>query len=122
MRAAAAASRGGQPGAGAAGRRHSVRSAGSCWLPVPRPQAHMWQLDFAVAPEVLKDVNHELRVNEQVLRWVVVKKEQYPPLHDLRHMLANSERLAVPGVLDSAAAAQPPPAAGGAGGSPAAQP
>jgi ribosomal protein S6 len=71
----------------------------------------MWQLDFAVAPQVLKDVNHELRINDQVLRWVVVKKAQYPPLHDLRHMLTRSEQLAVPTELDSAAPAAAPQSA-----------
>ncbi len=48
-------------------------------------------MNFAVAPKVLKDVNHELRVNEQVLRWVVVKKQQYPPLQDVRKLLEEKE-------------------------------
>lgn len=40
----------------------------------------MWQMDFAVAPEVLKDINHQIRVNEQVLRWVVVKRNKWSML------------------------------------------
>mmetsp|Transcript_13102 Transcript_13102/g.23078 ORF Transcript_13102/g.23078 Transcript_13102/m.23078 type:complete len:170 (-) Transcript_13102:988-1497(-) len=38
-------------------------------------KAHIWQMNFMVAPEALKDVNHELRVNTNVLRWVNIKRQ-----------------------------------------------
>lgn len=36
-------------------------------------QAQIWQLDFAVNPQVLREINREMRINEDVLRWVVKK-------------------------------------------------
>jgi len=38
-------------------------------------QAQIWQLDFAVHPQVLREINMEMRINEDVLRWVVKKLE-----------------------------------------------
>lgn len=43
--------------------------------PYKYSQAHMWQMDFVLGPEALRDVNHELRVNEEVLRWIVLKRK-----------------------------------------------
>ena len=40
-------------------------------------QAHIWQLNFALKPEALAELKHELKVNEQVLRFVVVKQPLY---------------------------------------------
>lgn len=37
-------------------------------------QAHMWQMDFVVSPTALRSINHELRVDEKVLRYVIVKR------------------------------------------------
>eukprot|EP00775_Hariotina_reticulata_P011111 gene11111-11265_t len=36
-------------------------------------KAQIWQLDFAVNPQVLREINREMRINEDVLRWVVKK-------------------------------------------------
>ena len=38
----------------------------------------MWQVDFLAAPEVLPKLDHGLRVNEDMLRWKVFKKQQHP--------------------------------------------
>ena len=43
-------------------------------------------MDFAVAPERLKDVSYEMRVNEDVLRWVVVRRPAAPRLPGSRAM------------------------------------
>lgn len=48
--------------------------------PISMPQAHIWQLNFMLNPESLNDVNHELRVNENVIRWAIVKKPDVPPM------------------------------------------
>lgn len=63
-------------------------------MPLPLPadvlhgalQALIWQLDFAVPPETLQDINYQLRVDEEVLRWVVKKRELMPPLPSPRAM------------------------------------
>jgi hypothetical protein len=39
----------------------------------------MWQMDFALPPAAVEDLNHQLRLNETVLRWVVLRKD-LPPL------------------------------------------
>jgi hypothetical protein len=49
-------------------------------------QAHIWQLDFAVAPQALADLRHELRVDERLLRWAVVKRRAAPKLPLPRQM------------------------------------
>jgi ribosomal protein S6 len=38
-------------------------------------QAQIWQLNFAVTPEALQEINMAMRVNEDILRWVVVKRD-----------------------------------------------
>lgn len=62
-------------------------------------------------------MNHELHVNESVLRWAVVKKQQYPPLHEMRRLLQlQQEQLQGPHMhYDSASASSE---SGGDGGSP----
>lgn len=43
-------------------------------------QAAMWQLNFASDPKVLPEIDHSLRVDERVLRWVVLKRRKVQPL------------------------------------------
>lgn len=43
-------------------------------------QAHMWQLTFSSPPSVLPDLDHLLRVDERVLRWMVLRRRPYAPL------------------------------------------
>ena len=47
----------------------------------------MWQLDFAAAPQTLDDIKYELRINEDVLRWLVVKRKALPPLPKPHRMI-----------------------------------
>jgi small subunit ribosomal protein S6 len=43
-------------------------------------QAQMVAMDFLVGPKLLPELDHALRVNEDVLRWVVLKKSAYDRL------------------------------------------
>lgn len=43
-------------------------------------QANMWQMSFATEGGALKEIEHGLRVNEQVLRWIVLKREMLSKL------------------------------------------
>lgn len=61
-------------------------------------QAHIWQLDFALSPEALREVNTHMRINEDVLRHVVVKRS-LPTLqspHTLYHRLSEHAQLLRP--------------------------
>lgn len=40
-------------------------------------QANMWQVNFAASPKTLADIDHSLRVDERVLRWIVLKRRPY---------------------------------------------
>ena len=40
----------------------------------------MWQINFAANPKTLADLDHTLRVDERMLRWLVVKRRPYNPL------------------------------------------
>ncbi|KDD75205.1 hypothetical protein H632_c811p1 [Helicosporidium sp. ATCC 50920] len=42
--------------------------------------ANMWQMSFATKGGALKEIEHGLRVNEQVLRWIVLKREMLSKL------------------------------------------
>lgn len=44
-------------------------------------------MNFNVAPKALKDLDHDLRVNEDILRWVTVKMEPYQRLPRTRKEL-----------------------------------
>mmetsp|Transcript_10446 Transcript_10446/g.18934 ORF Transcript_10446/g.18934 Transcript_10446/m.18934 type:complete len:132 (-) Transcript_10446:324-719(-) len=43
-------------------------------------EAQMVAMDFLVGPKLLPELDHALRVNEDVLRWVVLKKSAYDRL------------------------------------------
>lgn len=38
----------------------------------------MWQMSFLVPPAALPEMNRNLQIDEEVLRWVFVKKRQHP--------------------------------------------
>ena len=38
----------------------------------------MWQMQFLVKPDALPEINRNLQINEDVLRWIVTKKRQHP--------------------------------------------
>eukprot|EP00882_Tetradesmus_deserticola_P012043 GHRQ01012755.1.p1 GENE.GHRQ01012755.1~~GHRQ01012755.1.p1 ORF type:complete len:133 (+),score=43.70 GHRQ01012755.1:478-876(+) len=42
-------------------------------------KAQIWQLNFAVSPEALQEINMAMRVDEDILRWVVVKRDLDKP-------------------------------------------
>jgi small subunit ribosomal protein S6 len=37
-------------------------------------QAHIWQLNFVSNPETLLKVQNELKLNEEALRWLILKR------------------------------------------------
>ena len=41
-------------------------------------QAEMWQMNFLARPSALQEINRNLQIDEDVLRWVVTKKRQHP--------------------------------------------
>ncbi|CAL5228552.1 g11708 [Coccomyxa viridis] len=43
-------------------------------------EAFMWQVDFAAAPSVLEDLKHLLKVDDRIIRYVVLKREPFKPL------------------------------------------
>jgi Ribosomal protein S6 len=66
----------------------AIRCCDSCCC--CSPQAHIWQLDFAVTPETLAELKTQMRINEDVLRWVVVKRHlpKPPGSRELFHELS----------------------------------
>jgi hypothetical protein len=40
----------------------------------------MWQISFAASPKVLEDLRQQLKLDERVLRHIVVKKAIFKPL------------------------------------------
>lgn len=93
------------------------------------PQAHIWKLDFAVAPQALADLRHELRVDERLLRWAVVKKRaapRLPPPRDMFHRDPSFGAVLRPPQRDAGERALPDVSAlfreGGAGGAAAGSP
>lgn len=40
-------------------------------------QAFMWQVTFIASPKVLPDLEHSLKVDERVLRHILVKKDPF---------------------------------------------
>ena len=71
----------------------------------------MWQLTFACNPEVLAEIDHSLRVDERILRWVVLKRQAFPALPNSYRIARAAESVAAP--LESQ---QQQAAAGGGGG------
>ena len=68
-------------------------------LPIlsPHPcQANIWELEFAVSPEALKQINHELHVDEAVLRYVVLRRDALPKLPAPKDMYHRHEKYGKP--------------------------
>ncbi|KAL4447863.1 hypothetical protein ABPG75_005082 [Micractinium tetrahymenae] len=51
---------------------YDIRQPGSRYS-----EANMWQMNFAASPKTLDDLDHSLRVDERVLRWIVLKRRPY---------------------------------------------
>lgn len=56
----------------------------------------MWQLNFAAAPSTLPDLDHTLRVDERMLRWMVLKRRPYPALPSPYAVARAAENVAAP--------------------------
>jgi hypothetical protein len=57
-------------------------------------QAQMWQMDFVVQPEVLRDINHQLKVDEGVLRFSTLKRRVLPAINkDLKRQVQQQRLL-----------------------------
>ncbi len=54
--------------------------------PNPSTQANIWELEFAASPEALQQLNRELRINEAVLRYVMLRRDGMPKLPLARAM------------------------------------
>lgn len=52
----------------------------------------MWQMSFLVRPAALEEVNYNLQIDEDVLRWVVVKKRQHPARPNTHSVAKAAER------------------------------
>jgi ribosomal protein S6 len=61
-------------------------------------QAQIWQLNFAVTPEALQEINMAMRVNEDILRWVVVKRglDKMPNPRTMFHQLSEHAEFLTP--------------------------
>jgi ribosomal protein S6 len=53
----------------------------------------MWQVTFASNPRVLSELDHALRVDEEVLRWVVLKRQAFSPLPNTFKVARLAEQL-----------------------------
>ncbi len=40
----------------------------------------MWQISFAAKPQVLEDLQHQLKLDERVMRHLFVKKDVFKPM------------------------------------------
>jgi small subunit ribosomal protein S6 len=63
-------------------------------LPVPHLQASMWQINFAANPKMLSELDHTLRVDERMLRWLVLKRLPYTPLPSPYSVARTAENVA----------------------------
>ena len=62
-----------------------------CWLHAV--QAFMWQLDFAAAPALLKDLDHLLKVDDRIVRFVVLKRAVFGPLPTTHSVARHAMRM-----------------------------
>lgn len=69
-------------------------------------QANMWQVNFAASPKTLQDIDHSLRVDERVLRWIVLKRRPYNRLPTPHAVAQRAEKLYQQ--IDGPAAAKAP--------------
>lgn len=62
-------------------------------------QAHIWQLDFLARTASLAAIDHELRIKDTVLRWVIIKRPRLATdnghaatrQHELRRLLTSDK-------------------------------
>ncbi|KAL4442448.1 hypothetical protein ABPG77_005032 [Micractinium sp. CCAP 211/92] len=56
-------------------------------------EANMWQVNFVASPKTLQDIDHSLRVDERVLRWIVLKRRPYNRLPTPHAVAQRAEKL-----------------------------
>ena len=56
-------------------------------------QATMWQMNFLVRPSALPEINRNLQIDEDVLRWLVMKKRQHPAKPNTHSVAKAAQRL-----------------------------
>lgn len=56
----------------------------------------MWQINFASSPAALSELDHTLRVDERMLRWMVLKRRPYAPLPTPYAVARAAEHVAAP--------------------------
>jgi ribosomal protein S6 len=56
-------------------------------------QAFMWQLDFAAAPPALKDLEHLLKVDDRVVRYVILRRSPFKPLPNTYKLANQAKRM-----------------------------
>jgi hypothetical protein len=61
-----------------------------------RLQGQYVQLSFATSPKTLTWLQHDLRTDERVVRWLLVKKPALPPLPKLKEIKRLEAELCVP--------------------------
>lgn len=66
----------------------------------------MWQINFAANPATLPELDHTLRVDERMLRWLVLKRQPYRRLPTPYRVARIAEDVAVPLAKQQAAKKQ----------------
>jgi ribosomal protein S6 len=56
----------------------------------------MWQLTFAGNAKTLKEIDHTLRIDERMLRWIVMKRRPFDPLPNPFRVARAAEKVAIP--------------------------
>lgn len=62
----------------------------------------MWQLQFKAAPAVLTDVEHNLKVDERVLRYLIQKQPDLPTMPNTHNVQKWARRLTPPAAVAAA--------------------
>lgn len=61
-------------------------------------KAHIWQMNFVARPETLAKLDTELKLNEDALRWLVVKKAaNVGPHHPSQNLKKNHSEVSFEG-------------------------
>lgn len=82
-----------------------LRASAHSNVPVPQrlSQAHIWQMNFMLGPSSKRDVDHVLRVNKDVLRWVIVKRPDAFALSNMPTVRKSSKKPVQPEAASPAA-------------------
>ncbi len=53
----------------------------------------MWQLDFAAAPPMLGELEHLLKVDDRVVRYVILRRAPFKPLPNTYKVANQAKRV-----------------------------